>query len=193
MTGSWAGRAEINTDEVFQTLHSGLTVELISTPRAELKTCAADDAIADVIKGNIAAYDFLPVTAQSAAGAESIVGLFNATKHSSQAATLDGCVKEHFDPLSETLLIGADARILDFIKDADRKPCRLVVSDSGIVGLVTLSDLQKLPVRAVLFAIITGFEITMMGLIRQSFKSDRDWVPQQGRLRRCTVVYAVLR
>jgi hypothetical protein len=165
MKHSWAGHDEISTDEVFETLHSGLTVELISTRRDALKTCALDDLIADVVKGNTEAYDFLPVATQSKEGVSSIVGLFNAAKHS-QAPTLPGCVRECHDPLSEALLIGADARILDFIKDADRKPCRLVVSDSGIVGLVSLSDLQKLPVREVLFAIITGFEIAMMELVR---------------------------
>jgi hypothetical protein len=52
----------------------------------------------------------------------------------------------------------------------------LVVSNSGIIGLVSLSDLQRLPVRAVLFSVITGFEITMMEVIKRSFSSDEDWL-----------------
>jgi hypothetical protein len=175
MTTGWASREKVTTTGAFETLHSGLTVELISTHRDALKTCALDDVIANVIERNVEKYDFLPVIAQSPGSIASIVGLFNAAK-ASQAAMLQGCIGEHYDALSEALLIGADAKILDFIKDADRKPCRLVVSDSGIVGLVSLSDLQKLPVRAVLFAIITGFEITMMELIREKFQNDEDWL-----------------
>jgi hypothetical protein len=173
MTKNWA--KEIGSGEVFETLHSGLTVELISTHRDALKTCTPDDPIADVISRNTELYDFLPVVAQSATGSTSIVGLFNAAKFS-QDSSLEGRVKDHHDSLSEALLIGADARILDFIKDADHKPCRLVVSDTGIIGLVSLSDLQQLPVRAVLFAVITGFEITMMKIIKQKFKDDREWL-----------------
>jgi hypothetical protein len=175
MASSWAGRENVSTVGAFETLHSGLTVELISTHRNALKTCASGDTIADVMERNVEKYDFLPVTARSSSGADSVIGLLNAAKVA-QAATLQGCVREHFDALSETLLIGADVKILDFIKDADCKPCRLVVSDSGIVGLVSLSNLQKLPVRAVLFAIITGFEITMMELIRETFQNDQDWL-----------------
>ena len=51
-------------------------------------------------------------------------------------------------------------------------PCRLVVSGTGIVGLVTLSDLQKLPVRAVLLALLTGLEISMSEAIEQVFSDS---------------------
>jgi hypothetical protein len=174
MASSWASRENVSIVGTFETLHSGLTVELISTHRNALKTCASGDIIADVIERNIEKYDFIPVTARLSSSTESIIGLLDTAKVA-QAQTLRGCVGEHFDALSETLLIGADAKILDFIRDADQKPCPLVVSNSGIVGLVTLSDLQKLPVRAVLFAIITGFEITMMELVRENF-NNQDWL-----------------
>ena len=71
------------------------------------------------------------------------------------------------NPLSEQLLIGADASILDFMMMADRQRCRLVVLESEISGLVSLSDLQRLPVRAALFALITQSEIKMADAIRR--------------------------
>jgi len=49
-------------------------------------------------------------------------------------------------PLSEDNLIGADAGILAFVKMADRHSCRLVIAGSEITGLVSLSDVQQLPV-----------------------------------------------
>ena len=56
-----------------------------------------------------------------------------------------------------------------------RLACRLVISGASIVGLVSLSDLQKLPVRAVLFALITGLEISMFEVIKKECPNDDDW------------------
>jgi hypothetical protein len=100
--------------------------------------------------------------------------MFNASaqRERSTQGTIRGC----FIPLSEEYLIGADASILDFILDADQRPCRLVVSGARIVGLVSLSDLQRLPVRATLFALITGFEITMTEFIKTKYPSESGWL-----------------
>jgi hypothetical protein len=68
-----------------------------------------------------------------------------------QGAKPKGRVYEKMRHLSEANLIGADASILAFVRDADRHKCRLVVSGCEISGLVSLSDLQRLPVRAALF------------------------------------------
>lgn len=157
----------------FDTLHAGLTVELISTPRHDLKFCCVDDRIADVIENNIEKFDYLPVI--RAKDDPRIAGLFF-TKSFPAGEPLVGTVTEKFTALSEETIIGADSSILDFIRDADQRPCRLVVSGAHIVGLVSLSDLQRLPVRAVLFALITGFEITMMSAIRNWYASEEDWM-----------------
>src|SRR5258706_9426232 len=148
MTG-WAKSNFGDHRDGFDTLHTGLTVELISTPRNDLKVCRADNQIADVINGNIEKYDYLPVV--RSADDRKITGLFH-TKEFPAGAPLVGTVAQNFTPLSEETIIGADSSILDFIWDADQKPCRLVVSGAHIVGLVSLSDLQRLPVRAALFA-----------------------------------------
>lgn len=72
-------------------------------------------------------------------------------------------------------MIGGDGSILDFVIDADERPCRLVISGKDIVGLVSLSDLQKLSVRAALFALVTGLEVSMTKAIGRSFPTDDDW------------------
>ena len=41
--------------------------------------------------------------------------------------------------------------LLDFVRTADEHSCRLVVDGGRVTGLVSLSDIQKLPVRAALF------------------------------------------
>lgn len=175
MTGRWANNEAIASRDVFEALHSGLTVKLISTDRNDLMTCDPGEALSDVMERNKEPYDFLPVLAAGTSGEDRILGLFHAAKFFG-ATSLDGCVRDNFESLSEDSLIGADTSILAFVKDADEKPCRLVVSGPKIIGLVSLSDLQKLPVRAALFALITGFEITMAEAIKGKFGNSEDWM-----------------
>jgi hypothetical protein len=77
--------------------------------------------------------------------------------------------------LNEHHLIGASASILSFIRNADERPFRLVVSDAGIAGLVSLSDIQALPVRACLFSLVTGLEIAMSETIHATFAASDTW------------------
>lgn len=128
-----------------------------------------------MLEQNDESYDYIPVIAKAPDGKADIVGLLHAANYIGVPAP-DGLVRDHRDALSEEVLIGADVSILDFIKTGDKRPCRLAVSGAGIVGLVTLSDLQKLPVRAVLFALVTGLEITMSEAIRRHFQHKDSWL-----------------
>ena len=174
MTEKWANHGEGETDDVFHALHTGLTVELISTKRPQFMTCAPDGTLSDVMARNTEPYDFLPVARSGDGPQDQIIGLFHAARYF-DGRPGEGRIEEHYAPLSEDYLIGADASILNFVVDVDKKPCRLVVSGPNIVGLVSLSDLQKLPVRAALFALITGFEIDMFDAIKRGFANDEDW------------------
>ena len=90
-------------------------------------------------------------------------------------------------PLSESNLIGADASILSFVRDADVQSFRLVVSGREISGLVSLFDLQRLPVRAALFAMVTSLEIAMTNAIRREEGSARGWIDRLPQKRRADV------
>jgi hypothetical protein len=79
-------------------------------------------------------------------------------------------------PLSEENLIGSDAGIVDFLRDADRRRCRLVISGRQIEGLVSLSDLQRLPVRVALFTMVTHLEILMTEFIRRDCREPHEWL-----------------
>ena len=174
MTNRWANRDDTGTGDVFHALHAGLTVELIATKLPQLMTCAPDEPLSVVKARNTEPYDFLPVLAPGDGGRDRIVGLFHAAKVFDETPA-DGRIEQHYAPLSEDCLIGADTSILNFVMDADEMPCRLVISGARIVGLVSLSDLQKLPVRAALFALITGFEIAMFEAIKRECPNDDDW------------------
>ena len=172
MTTRWSSDDEIDGD-IFETLHHGLTVALIATEREKLMTCRPNEFLSAVVSRSAdQQYDYLPVTNEE--GSE-IVGLLHAVDFVQNSSCIVP-VREHYRPLSEGDLIGANASILDLIKEADSKPCRLIVSRDKIVGFVTLSDLQKLPVRAALFALITGIELTMAEAIRKKYETDEDWL-----------------
>ena len=87
-------------------------------------------------------------------------------------------------PLSEEMLIGADASVLSFIREADDRTFRLVVSGGKIAGLVGLADLQQLPVRITLFGLVTYLEMTMTKAIRREFNGSDAWVERLSEGRR---------
>jgi hypothetical protein len=92
------------------------------------------------------------VTEHTAGGAntyERIVGLIEFASFMN-GAKASGLIRDWMQRLSDENLIGADASILTFVRDADRQRCRLIVAGHEISGLVSLADLQRLPVRAAL-------------------------------------------
>jgi len=177
MHSNWASHNLVGSDEVFETFHAGLEVNLIATPRKDLKTCSSNEQIADVVRRNTEPYDYIPVIDDNEVSDRVVKGMFHAANYIKTDVTqIEGRIIDELLPLSEEFIIGGDSSILDFIKDADAKPCRLIVSGTRIAGLVSLSDLQRLPVRAVLFGLITGLEITMMDAIRRAYRNESDWM-----------------
>ena len=127
--------------QCFDELHRGLTVEMIATPRAGIKTCSKDESVLDVMNRipKPECYDYLPVTDGER---DRIIGVFHAKPlYCCNALRTDTVSGERICALSEDQLIGASTSILDFVKEGDQKPWRLIVSDAGITGLVTLVDL----------------------------------------------------
>ena len=176
----------LRQSEGFERIHATLTVRLIDTPRdgnadrPGVRTCRADDSFAQVRAVNVTpAYDYLPVEDDRG----DIVGLFHAKSHVNGTGGREPAfVKDHMCPLSEADLIGGDATIFDFISRVRPKPL-LVVSGTRIDGLVAWSDLQKLPVRAAVFALVTGFELTMYEAIRAVFAAGDGWRKYLGETR----------
>jgi hypothetical protein len=69
-------------------------------------------------------------------------------------------------------VIGAESPILAFVRCKDCITGRFTVDGDGIAGLVTLSDLQKLPARAALFGLVTNLELVMIDAIEALFPND---------------------
>lgn len=171
----WASR-DANPAAILETFQEGLPVQLIATSRAMLATCESGEELAAVvIRNRDNRFDYLPVVEGRDASTGIIVGMMEIAPFMADDAPA-GLIADHMQPLSEAHLIGADASLLEFIRNADQRPCRLTVSGTDINGLVSLSDLQQLPVRAALFAMVTQLEMTMTDAIKARYGEPREWI-----------------
>ena len=165
----WAPNHDASIEKLWK-VQSRLTVGLIMVPRQSFTTCKPTETAKDVQQRNPDNFSFFPVEHEGR-----IIGLHNAERWFNQAAP-DTQIADDLQPLSEDILIAADASILDFIMQADRHPTNLVVSGSQIAGLISLSDIQQLPVRAALFSAITSFEMAMALAITTRWPDPAEWI-----------------
>ena len=168
MTARWAKRGDTGPD-VLERVQRSLTVDMVMTPRAELQTCRRDETASAIMDRNTDSFSFLPVVDE----AKRFLGLYWAARWFDKKAPVEP-IGEDFEPFSEDIVIGADASIIDFVKTADERPTRLVVSGERVAGLVSLSDLQQLPVRAALFTLITRLEMAMAQRIETEWHGEDD-------------------
>lgn len=171
MKRRWATESDVGSD-VLEPLQRSLTVDAIMTPRARLATCRRDETARAITARNKKAFSYLPVIDRT----ERFLGLYRAERWFGKEAP-DEPIGDDFEPFSEDHVIGTDASIIEFVMTADERPTRLVVSGDRVAGLVSLSDLQRLPVRAAIFALITSLEIAMAKRIEVEWPNDaRGWL-----------------
>jgi hypothetical protein len=75
-------------------------------------------------------------------------------------------VYDAMQPLREGLIVSADMPIADLIPQLRESHYRLILGGGRIDGLVTQSDLLKLPVRMLLFGLISHLELCLCALVR---------------------------
>jgi hypothetical protein len=78
-------------------------------------------------------------------------------------------------PLDDSLLVSADAPLWEFIHTVHEQPYRLVVEKTKIAGIVTWSDLLKVPVFVLAFSLLAELELAMNRRILEQYKDD-SWV-----------------
>ena len=146
-------------------LEAGLQVELIAA--SPLETCNVSENAATVL-ARFSGFTCIPVRPH---WNEPIVGVLEQCQPPPQ-----GTVEQHMRPLDGSMLISAGASLKELIPLLGQSPYRLVVTERGVEGIVTPSDLQKLPVRLYVFALITHFEMLMRDIIASHYPNDDDWL-----------------
>lgn len=154
---------------------------MIMVPRDLIATCAPDERVDAVRARNQARYCHWPVAEANG----HIIGLLDLRQ------AVEGQVGAVMRTLDESVLIGADAAIVGYVREADVRPCKLVVSGGAIAGLVTTSDLQKLPVRAALFGLVTRLELAMMAAMEARLPDEARWLPLLTENRRQKLAYNI--
>ena len=187
MTARWANAGDDGPD-VLERVQRSLSVDMVMTVRDDLSSCRREETACEVMARNTGRFSFLPVVD----GGGRILGLYGAERWFGRDAPPE-LIGDDFEPFSEDIVIGADASIVDFVKTADARQTRLVVSGDRVAGLVSLSDLQRLPVRAALFTLITRLEMTMARRIEREWEGgDRTgWLELLSKKRREDIVEAI--
>jgi CBS domain-containing protein len=154
-----------------EAIEGAVTVDLIATFEPQLACCAKTDAIDRLfVDFSYAQFDCLPVRFE-----DRIVGLLSLGEL--RAAPIDplGLTAESvMHSLDPSILITPGSSVLRYIEEAEANPCRLVIRDTRIAGIVTISDLQKLAVRPALFVLVTHLELLMGAAIRAHFRERPD-------------------
>jgi hypothetical protein len=175
---AWSNSTPASDDEL-TAVQAGLPVRLIATERKNFKTCRPDEPVSAVRERSEEKYEYWPV--ENEAGR--IIGLLHLPYcHDDENRHR---VADKIQPLDETNLMGADASILAFIHTAHDHACRLLLSGPNITGLVSISDLQKLPVRVAIFCLITNLEMTMTEAIRRENLTTEEWAARLSDDRQC--------
>ena len=175
MRSSWPNNDSVSSPGFFDRLFQGPDVVHIQTPRDQFVTCSPEQRVSDIVHSATVPYDeydYLPVVRSSSS--TQMIGVLCTRSAAKNAGPTR--VQDCYEPLAERHLLGANASILEFVLHADCHPCRFIVAGGRISGLVTLSDLQRLPVRMTLFALLTGFEMTLIEAIRRRYPEEEQWL-----------------
>jgi len=136
---------------------SELPVILIATPRAHFKTQLRSRWREVESDHQFMDFDQVPITDSDGVH---IVGVFIRGK---------GLVD-----LQEDMFMSSDAPLVSFLESADERTFRFLLKDRNISGIVTLSDIQKLPVYSVLFSLLVAVEMLLMDRIRKACQDNED-------------------
>ena len=160
-------------DSALRAMEASFHVQLIGTFGDDLICAPVDADAACWLNENGADFDQFPVKQ-----GDETVGVLH--RHDCDGHKSVGDVMR---PLREKLLVSAYMPITDLIPQLRESSYRLVLRGGLIDGLVTQSDLLKLPVRLVVFALLTHLELVMADLIDARWPDD-DWFQQLSKGRR---------
>lgn len=147
-------------DETLEGLEAGLRVKHIAA--YPLETCDPRARITEVrLNPKLKGFDNVPVRDDDSKWIVGVLELLNSPP--------DGVVAEAMRPLSNVRLVSADASLRSYFSNYATEDYSLVVGEVGVDGIVTRSDMLKLPVRLLAFSYITHLELLLRDLIRARY------------------------
>lgn len=175
-------RARITSYEVFKEtmrdLESTLLVKHIAT--FELITCTIEDEPAAVLE-NHPIYDQFPVLD----GDGNLESVLERVVSSENTELND---KYRYRPLNDAILISANEPLGGFLPLMAQPPYyRLVLLGPKVEGVVTRSDILKLPVRVLAFARIAHLETVLAGIIDRRYSEEDEWMARLNSRRQRTI------
>lgn len=153
--------AELNT--ALEAMAASFHVRLIGTFAPNLLCASADEDSTTWLANSGQEFDQFPVRM----GDTTIGLLYRDSQHAGRS------VREAMDPLSEANVVSADLPIVDLIPDLRDCQAKLVLRGHSIDGLVTQSDLLKLPIRQLLFGLVSHLESCLRELVRRRYPSQQ--------------------
>jgi len=153
---------EAEFQSALKAMEASFHVRVIGTFSPELVWTPADVEAASWLATNYLDFDQFPVKR----GTTTVGVLLRDGDHRGKT------VSEAMQPLREGLIVSADTPIADLIPQLRESHYRLILCGGRIDGLVTQSDLLKLPVRLVVFALITHLEQVMTDLVSEQWPDD---------------------
>ena len=129
-----------------------------------LLTCSAAEDLHEVLgRPEFRDIDQIPITE-----AGRITGIWEHSEHWNRR-TLD-----------DSVLVSGDAPLWHFIHTVHDQPFRLVVIHTAISGIVTWSDLLKVPVLMLAFSLVAELELTMNQRITEHYAGTDEWISLLG-------------
>lgn len=156
-------------------LEAGFTVSHIAA--FDLETCSPDTKAGKVLAvKELKDFDQIPVKSDGR-----IIGVLERREE------LEGSVGKNMRALDDSILVSADQPLPKFLPTLERCPYRLVVLGPEITGIVTPSDIGKLPVRLMAFTLVAHLELLMAGVIRQNCPTDSELLDKLHPRQRVTI------
>lgn len=151
-------------------LEAGFRVSHIAA--FELEVCAPDVSVNSALSDpGLLDFDHIPVKEGSR-----IVGMLDR-----ESAKGRGSVRDHMRPLDGGMLVSAEEPLPRFLPTLAESAYRLVVQGTRIEGIVTLSDVAKLPVRLLAFTSVAHLEAVITIAIRSDCPNDDEkWLSLMG-------------
>jgi hypothetical protein len=164
-------------DAALNAMERSFHVRLIGTFDDDLEWAPADVEAAPWLETYFPDFDQFPVRL-----GDRTVGIL--VRSGEQAGRI---VSEVMEPLREGLIVSADMPIANLISELKDNHYRLILRGGRIDGLVTQSDLLKLPVRILVFGLITHLEQVMADIVSVRWPDD-SWFPKLTESRQSKII-----